>query len=94
VALHEHGVHHRDISLGNALLSTDSSKPAGFIADYPTEREEIISKLKGGELHAVFYSSVYLTTLFLIGSYSGDSLFDIIGSALRSLNPWACQEAR
>ena len=60
MALHQRGVSHRDVSIGNVLLGTDASKPAGFIADldlssigneaikeaYPTGHEAIISKLK------------------------------------------------
>ena len=67
MALHERGVDHRDVSIGNVLLGTDPSKPAGFIADldlssisneainaaYPTEHEAVISKLKDGEWRTV-----------------------------------------
>jgi len=67
MALHECGVSHRDVSIGNVLLGTDPSKPAGFIADldlssisneaikaaYPTDHEAIISKLKDGEWRTV-----------------------------------------
>ncbi len=67
MALHERGVDHRDVSIGNVLLGTDPSKPAGFIADldlssisdeaikaaYPIEHESIISKLKHGEWRTV-----------------------------------------
>ena len=63
MALYERGVNHRDVSIGNVLLGTDPSEPAGFIADldfssisdeaikaaYPTEHETIISQLKHGE---------------------------------------------
>jgi len=67
MALHERGIDHRDVSIGNVLLGTDPTKPAGFIADldlssisdetikaaYPTDHEEIISKLKDGEWRTV-----------------------------------------
>jgi len=67
MALHERGIDHRDVSIGNVLLGTDPTKPAGFIADldlssisdeaikeaYPTEHETIISKLKDGEWRTV-----------------------------------------
>ena len=69
MALCEHGVDHRDVSIGNVLLGTDPSKPAGFIADldlssisseaimaaYPNEHLEIISKLKDGEWRTVLF---------------------------------------
>ena len=67
MALSQRGVDHRDVSIGNVLLGTDPSKPAGFIADldlssighesikaaYPTEHEAIMSKLKDGEWRTV-----------------------------------------
>ena len=72
MALCEHGVDHRDVSIGNVLLGTDPSKPAGFIADldlssisseaimaaYPNEHLEIISKLKDGEWRTVRFSQL------------------------------------
>jgi len=33
MALHERGVDHKDVSIGNVLLGTDPSNRAGFIAD-------------------------------------------------------------
>jgi hypothetical protein len=67
MALSEHGIDHRDVSIGNVLLGTDPSKPAGFIADldlssiskeaikaaYPDEHQAIIDKLKDGEWRTV-----------------------------------------
>ena len=67
MALHQRGVDHRDVSIGNVFLGTDPSQPAGFIADldlssisteaikaaYPSGHEAIISKLKDGEWRTV-----------------------------------------
>ena len=63
MALYGRGVNHRDVSIGNVLLGTDPSKPAGFIADldfssindeaikaaYPIEHETITSQMKHEE---------------------------------------------
>ena len=97
MALHQRGVSHRDVSIGNVLLGTDPSKPAGFIADldlssisneaikaaYPTDYEAIISKLKAGEWRTVriFASDLFMT--ILTGTYLGDSSFHVIGPTLR-----------
>jgi len=68
MALHERGIDHRDVSIGNVLLGTDPTKPAGFIADldlssisdeaikaaYPTDHEAIIGKMKDGEWRTVY----------------------------------------
>jgi len=107
MALHERGVDHRDISIGNVLLGTDPSKPAGFIADldlssiseeaikaaYPDEHEAIISNLKDGEWRTVRYCNG-LMVLLLIGVYLGDSSFYGSGSAMCSPEPSKRQEAR
>ena len=92
MALHERGVSHRDVSIGNVLLGTDASKPAGFIADldlssisneaikvaYPNEHEAIISKLKDGEWRTVrFISRIDLFTCVLICIYLGDRSFHV-----------------
>ena len=75
----QRGVYHRDVSIGNVLLGTDPSKPAGFIADldlssinhesieaaYPTECEAIIGKLKDGEWRTVRVSQIDLVAPFL-----------------------------
>ena len=80
MALYERGVDHRDVSIGNVLLGTDPSKPAGFIADldlssisdeaikaaYPTEYETIISKIKHGEWRTVRVSRIDTMALILI----------------------------
>ena len=77
MALYQRGVDHRDVSIGNVLLGTDPSKPAGFIADldlssishesikavFSTDHEAIISKLKDGEWRTVRVSQINLMTL-------------------------------
>ncbi len=101
MALFERGVDHRDVSIGNVLLGTDPSKPAGFIADldlssisdeaikeaYPTEHEAIISKLKHGEWRTVRVSQTDAMALSLIALFIGDSSFHVIGSAIRARTP-------
>ena len=98
MALYQRGVDHRDVSIGNVLLGTDPSKPAGFIADLDlssishksikavlsTEHEAIISKLKGGEWRTVHVSQINLLVLFLTGLYLGDSSFYAGRSVIRS----------
>ena len=105
MALYERGVDHRDVSIGNVLLGTDPSKPAGFIADldlsliseeaikeaYPTEHETMIGKMKHGEWRTV-RSHIRLMTLFLISAYLGDSAFYGSRSVLRSRKPRDCQD--
>jgi len=101
VALHERGVDHKDVSIGNVFLGTDPSKPAGFIADfdlssisdeaikvaYPTEHEEIIRKLKRGEWRTVRVSQFDFAALFLIGRYLGNNSFHVSGVAMRYRKP-------
>ena len=102
MALYQRGVDHRDVSIGNVLLGTDPSKPAGFIADldlssislesikaaYPTEHEAIISNLKDGEWRTVRISLFDLIARFLISFYLGDSTFHANGSAIRTTRTW------
>ena len=106
MALHERGVDHRDVSIGNVILGTDPSKPAGFIADldlssisdeaieaaYPTEHEAIISKLKNGEWRTVRVSWTDSMVPFPIMLFIGDSSFHVSGFALRSRKSWDCQD--
>src|SRR5258706_8481125 len=61
------GVDHRDVSIGNILLSTDPDKVAGFISDldlssireeaikaaYPNDYDTIIKQMKSGEWRTV-----------------------------------------
>ena len=101
MALYERGVDHRDVSIGNVLLGTDPSKPAGFIADldlssisdeaikaaYPIEHEAIISKLKQGEWRTVRVSRIDTMAFFLTILFLGDSSIHVIGFAVRAREP-------
>ena len=81
-SLSQLGVDHRDVSIGNVLLSTDPEKAGGFISDldlssiseeaikaaYPNDYDAIIKQMKSGEWRTVCDYYLDATNAFLIRS--------------------------